>query len=54
MGYWVKPCSDSISSKDIWKLQEKTMLAKNLTELGVILSEFESRLNLVTRTYEVF
>lgn len=53
MGYWVRPCSDSISSKDIWKLQEKTMLAKNLTELGVILSEFESRLNLVTRTYEV-
>lgn len=53
MGYWVRSCSDSISSKDIWKLQEKTMLAKNLTELGVILSEFESRLNLVTRTYEV-
>lgn len=53
MGYWVKPCSNSISSKDIWKLQEKTKLAKNLTELDVILSEFESKLNLVTRTYEV-
>lgn len=53
MGYWVKPCSSSIDSKDIWKLQEKTKLAKNLTELDIILSEFESKLNLVTRTYEV-
>lgn len=53
MGYWVKPCSNSISSEDIWNLQEKTKLAKNLTELDVILNDFESELNLVTRTYEV-
>ena len=53
MGYWVKPCSNSIRSKDIWKLQDKTKLAENLTELDVILSDFESELNLVTRTYEV-
>jgi len=52
MGYWVKPCSNSISTKDIWELQEKTKLAKNLTELDGILCEFESKLNLVTRTYE--